>query len=82
MNNFDTVYCRMKYCDFRFPLPKSSRVVQTNLNEGGVGTVNGFIDALTPVDSSTHTMQLRSYNLAEGDRYRLRRYQAISALCE
>lgn len=41
--NGDTVYCRMRYCDFRFPLPKDGRIVQTNIESGGFDTINGSI---------------------------------------
>jgi len=39
----DTVYCRMRYCDFRFPLPKGADIVQTNIDSGGFDTINGTI---------------------------------------
>jgi len=39
----NTVYCRMRYCDFRFPLPKGAHIVQTNIDSGGFDTINGTI---------------------------------------
>ena len=38
------VYCRMRYCDFRFPLPDGSRVVRTNVAGGGFDTIRGSVD--------------------------------------
>jgi len=39
----DTVYCRMRYCDFRFPLPDKVRIVRTDPVSGGFDTINGTI---------------------------------------
>jgi hypothetical protein len=39
-----TVYCRMRYCDFRFPLPDGAQVLRTNLQGGGYDTIQGSVD--------------------------------------
>src|SRR5665213_243250 len=39
----DTIYCRMRYCDFRFPLPEQARIIQTDSVTGGFDAVNGAI---------------------------------------
>ncbi|HEX3626747.1 MAG TPA: hypothetical protein VH280_15150 [Verrucomicrobiae bacterium] len=70
IENGNAVYCRMTCCDFRFPLPKSSRVKQAILTEGGADTVDGFVDVETtngsPVDLDAYSSQLNNYHLAEG----------------
>jgi len=44
----DIVYCRMSACDFRFPLPNNVRIVRTNIDEGGLDTINGAIFVVGP----------------------------------
>jgi len=43
----NTVYCRMWYCDFRFPLPDNALVVLTNIDSGGPDTINGSVFIMT-----------------------------------
>jgi hypothetical protein len=38
-----TVYCRMRYCDFRFPLPHGASVARTDSVAGGFDTIKGAI---------------------------------------
>lgn len=40
----DTVYCRMKADDFRFPLPPGGRAFNPILNSGGFDTVDGAVE--------------------------------------
>jgi len=53
-----TVYCRMKYCDFRFPLPNNVHIVWTNLAGGGFDTING---AIYVVGTNGGPINLRAY---------------------
>jgi hypothetical protein len=48
IENGDTVYCRMLYCDFRFPLPDKARVVRVDPVTGGGDTINGTIYLVGP----------------------------------
>ena len=48
VENGDTIYCRMRYCDFRFPLPSNMHIVRTNLDGGGFDTINGAIYVVGP----------------------------------
>jgi hypothetical protein len=43
-----TVYCRMQYCDFRFPLPEGARVVRADPVTGGPDTIDGAIYVVGP----------------------------------
>ena len=43
VENNDTLYCRMQYCDFRFPLPAGARIVRTDPLTGGADTINGAV---------------------------------------
>ena len=54
----DTVYCRMRYCDFRFPLPDKARVVWTNIDDGGFDTIHGSIYV---IGSDGNPINLRNY---------------------
>jgi hypothetical protein len=53
-----TVYCRMRYCDFRFPLPSNVHIVWTNLDGGGFDTING---AIYVVGTNGGPVNLRDY---------------------
>jgi hypothetical protein len=48
VENGDTLYCRMRYCDFRFPLPDKTHIVRTNPITGGADTINGDIYVIDP----------------------------------
>lgn len=54
----NTVYCRMQYCDFRFPLPDNAHIVRTNLDSGGFDTING---AIYVVGADGKPISARSY---------------------
>jgi hypothetical protein len=43
-----TAYCRMQYCDFRFPLPSGSEVEIIGKVSGGFDTINGKLALSTP----------------------------------
>jgi hypothetical protein len=49
IQNGDTVYCRMRMCDFSFPLPDGARVVRTNIDDGGGDTINGEVYVAGPM---------------------------------
>ena len=70
IENGDTVYCRMRACDFRFPLPRGSQFIKTELVERGFDTINGFIYVKmtngTAVNLAAYEAQLNKYHLAEG----------------
>jgi hypothetical protein len=63
-------YCRMYACDFRFPLPKASRVLKIEQTEGGFDTINGLIDVAatngTSIDLDAYSAQIKAYHLEEG----------------
>ena len=48
IENGDTVYCRMRYCDFRFPLPDKAHIVKIDPVTGGADTINGAIYLVGP----------------------------------
>ena len=48
IENRDTIYCRMRYCDFRFPLPADARIVRIEPVTGGFDTINGAIYVVGP----------------------------------
>jgi hypothetical protein len=48
IENGDTVYCRMRYCDFRFPLPDKAHIVNIDPVTGGADTINGAIYLIGP----------------------------------
>lgn len=58
IENGHTVYCRMRYCDFRFPLPDKARVVKIDPVTGGADTING---AIYLVGSDGEPIKLRTY---------------------
>lgn len=58
IENGDTVYCRMRYCDFRFPLPDKAHVVRTDPVTGSADTINGTIYVVGP---DGRPMSVRSY---------------------
>ncbi len=70
IENGNIAYCRMRVCDFRFPLPKASSMVKIGLTEWGFDTINGFIDVSAtngmPVDLDAYSSRLSNFNLAEG----------------
>jgi len=70
IENGNTVYCRMRACDFRFPLPSGSQFIKTESVEGGFDTINGVIYVTTtngtPVNLAAYEAQLKKYRLAEG----------------
>jgi hypothetical protein len=64
------VYCRMRYCDFRFPIPSGTHVVRTNIASGGFDTIDGTIDVMStngePIDMHAYAELLRKkhFNLS------------------
>jgi hypothetical protein len=48
VENGDTLYCRMRYCDFRFPLPDGAKIVKTNTLTGGADMIDGAIYLVGP----------------------------------
>lgn len=52
------VYCRMRYCDFKFPLPEQACLVQTNLAGGGFDTIDG---AIYVVGTNGAPVNMRAY---------------------
>jgi hypothetical protein len=58
VENGDTAYCRMRYCDFRFPLPSDVRVVRTNIEGGGFDTIYGTIYV---VGTNGRPVNMRAY---------------------
>lgn len=61
-----TVYCRMRYCDFRFPLPDGAHVVRTDSVNGGFDTIKGAIYVTapdgSPVDLEAYAELLRKHH--------------------
>ena len=51
-----TVCCRMKFCDFRFPLPKGAGVMTNDPVSGGFDTIKGAI-YVTNADGGTVNLQ-------------------------
>jgi len=72
VENGSTVYCRMKYCDFRFPLPSNVHIVGTNLESGGFDTINGAIYVIgtngVPISLRNYAefLQKRRWNVSVG----------------
>lgn len=68
----DTVYCRMRYCDFRFPLPSDVHILRTNLDGGGFDTINGAIYVVGPdggpvnMRSYAEFLQKKHWNVTVG----------------
>jgi hypothetical protein len=66
IENGNTVYCRMKSCDFRFPLPDKSHVVWTNIDDGGFDTIHGSIHVIGtdggPINLQKYAEFLRDKN--------------------
>jgi hypothetical protein len=66
------VYCRMQFCDFRFPLPDGARVVRTDPVSGGDDTIKGAFYVTTtngsPVDLQVYAALLRKehFNVQPG----------------
>ena len=58
IENGDTIYCRMRYCDFRFPLPAKARIVRSDPVTGGADTINGAIYVVGP---DGRPISVRSY---------------------
>jgi hypothetical protein len=60
------IYCRMQYCDFRFPLPDGARGVRINPVSGGFDTIKGAIFVTNadggPVDLQAYAALLRRYH--------------------
>jgi len=60
------VYCRMQYCDFRFPLPDDTRIARTAPVTGGDDSVKGafFITNKNggPVDLEAYAELLRRHH--------------------
>jgi hypothetical protein len=54
----DTVYCRMRYCDFRLPLPDRAHIVRIDPVTGRDDTVNG---AVWPVGPDGGPIEMRAY---------------------
>ncbi len=53
-----TVYCRMRYCDFRFPLPPECVVEHIGTVQGGFDTIDG---SLRISASSGASLDMRAY---------------------
>ncbi len=51
-----TVYCRMQYCDFRFPLPSDSVVETLDKVGGGLDTIDGSLRVAT-LDGNSFDMR-------------------------
>lgn len=70
IENGNIVYCRMHLCDFRFPLPNASHLVNVSPLTGGGDTIDGtiYVEATngTPVDLDTYSDQIKNYHLEEG----------------
>lgn len=58
VENGNTVYCRMKACDFRFPLPDDVSIIGTNITDGGFDTIHG---AIYIVGTNGGPVNLREY---------------------
>ena len=58
IENGDTIYCRMRYCDFRFPLPAKASIVRSDPVTGGADTINGAIYVVGP---DGRPISVRSY---------------------
>ena len=58
VENGHTVCCRMRYCDFRFPLPENVNVVRIDRVTGGLDTIEGTIHA---VDANGGLVKMRNY---------------------
>lgn len=43
LENANTVYCRMSFCDFRFPLPEKAHLVRFEITHGGADTIDGLV---------------------------------------
>ena len=56
VENGDTVYFRMQYDDFRFPLPSNVHIVRTNLDSGGY-----FNGAIYVIGTNGAPVNLRDY---------------------
>jgi hypothetical protein len=54
----NTVYCRMRYCDFRFPLPNGGQIVWTNIESGGFDTIKGTVYV---IETNRTPINLRVY---------------------
>jgi hypothetical protein len=67
-----TVYCRMRVCDFRFPLPKGAQIQRADPVSGGFDTIKGAIYVTGPgggrVDLSAYAELLRKahFNVQPG----------------
>ncbi len=61
-----TVYCRMEYCDFRFPLPDDARVARIETVSGGFDTIKGALYVTNadggPVDLQAYAKLLRRHH--------------------
>jgi len=53
-----TVYCRMRYCDYRFPLPDGAHLVATDPVSGGFDTIQG---AIYVADSAGQPLDFQAY---------------------
>ena len=66
IENSNTVYCRMRECDFRFPLPAGARVQSMNPPTGGFDTIRGTIYVTTarggPIDVGDYATMLRRHD--------------------
>lgn len=72
VENGGTVYCRMQYCDFRFPLPSNVHILRTNIESGGFDTINGAIYVVgtngIPVNPRAYAefLQKKNWNVTVG----------------
>jgi hypothetical protein len=62
-----TVYCRMRDCDFYFPLPSGARIQSTDPVTGGDDTIDGFLYVTDknggPVDLNAYAELMRKKGL-------------------
>jgi hypothetical protein len=61
IENGSIIYCRMRYCDFRFPLPENVRIVRTNIESGGYDTINGSVYVIGTNDGPANLREYAEY---------------------
>jgi len=52
VENGQTIYCRMRLCDFRFPIPSDTRVDHFDHVKGGMDTIDGEVLVTSNQNSS------------------------------
>jgi hypothetical protein len=69
----NTAYCRMRYCDFQFPLPNGAQIVRTNIESGSFDTIKGTVYAIetngTPINlrAFAELLEKKHFNLSITD---------------